>query len=359
MLNHLLEYVKSMRSYIDPVCFVVHDNLDETPLRLRVPFSDGDAPGGVSQLAKVYVTEKHWTMVLRTSHIDHTGSSASSSLSSGSEQNQSDPTRFLLIYGAWSPSVVAADRGTATAIAAVMQRAPQPPAVIEELFPYRLRLAERDEAGANIKAERLHGNTLNGWSSMTWHCTAHKVHSIAEKVLSLDKNTVSGVINTLLSMQTTQHLEQLQEALVRVAQSSLRVVPWRDLAPDVALHRKNVLTQFAPDKKTPRKRATVALLCSLFNGDWRKDNVAEHLCCGEGCCSTLEETSHKIGVAIRALLRTCKPSKLCKDNWLQWRRPIGLVGLLCYIHKLLPRAFSVAFPKRRQPEPPHQEVKKG
>ena len=238
MLNHLVDYVKSMTSYIHPLCFVWHENLDETPLRLRVPFSDTDAPGGVSQLAKVYVRENHWSMVLKTSHMDHSSTASSVSTSSGSEQPQSDPARFLLIRGAFSPSMVAAERSTATAIAAVMLRTPQPPAVIDEIFEHKLRLAERDEAPANIKAERLHGNTLNGWTSMAWHCTAHKVHSIADKVLGLDKDTVSGVVNTLLCMQATQHLEQLQEALVRVAQSSLIVVPLQDLPPDVALYRK-------------------------------------------------------------------------------------------------------------------------
>ena len=115
---------------------------------------------------------------------------------------------------------------------------------------------------------------------------------------------------------------------------------------------KNVLTQFAPDRTTQRKRATVALLCSVMNGDWRKSDSVLHLCPGEACCTSKEHTSHKIRVAIQALLRTCKPSKLCKDNWLQWRRPIGLVGLLCFIHRLLPRAFCIAFPKRSKQEPP-------
>ena len=337
MLDSLLSYVKSMRPYITPLCFVHHQTLDETPLRVRVAFDARDAPGGNSQLSKIYVTESQWSMTLKVAHMDHT---------KGSE-DEDMVARYLFIYGAWSPCVVASDRSTATAIAGVINHAPRPPLSVDDLFPSRLKLLERDEAPANIKADRLHGNTLKDWTAMVWHCTSHKCHTVAEKTLALAKPTLSGVVNTLLAMQSSQQLEQLQKALKSVVQSSLVIVPFRDLPPDAVRYRHNILKQFAPDHSTPKKRATVALLCSLLNSDWRKKAV-EHACAGEECCQDLADTAEKICVALVSFLKACKPSKLCKDNWLQWRRPIGIVGLLCHIHRLLPQAFAIAFPTRKK-----------
>eukprot|EP00971_Amphidinium_carterae_P323523 6429238-Amphidinium_carterae.1 len=329
-LHHeVLEYVQSLHGSLIPLAFIHHRSLDETPLRLRVAFEAEDA-GGVSQLAKVYVVENHWSMVLKRA------------APLGETWQDSD---FLLLTGSWSPSIVASSSSTGTAIAQIMAHCAHPDPLVDTLFTRKYVLNETDEGAANLKAERLNTSSLDNWTSLHWFCTAHKAHTVADKTFLLGKTTLTGVVNALMSVQTAQQVSRLGNALEHLVQHSLVVSPADGLSEEARIYRRNVLEQFVPDKKLAKKHSAVVLLAALLNGDWRNSAVVEHRCSGLACCTSRDETISKLKCALVALLKTLKPVKLCKDNWMEWRKPISLIGLLCFMHQLLPRAFSIAFPE--------------
>ena len=339
LLQSVLAYIRSLPEFVKPVCFTHHEALDETPLRIRVAFSDIEGHG-VSQLAKIYAVESEWSILLEIVPFQQIVASHSST-------HDQTHREYLLIHGCWSPRLAAADSSNAYSIASVMRDSPRPPPEVSEMFPLKLRLQEWDEAGANLKAQRLFQSTLPDWHSIEWYCSAHKAHSVAEKVLGLAKPTLTGIIYTLLCLRGAQQLLRLEFALTSLVKASLIIRPMAPLSEATKAYRRAILKQFLPLPSVPKQRGTVLALCSLLNGDWRT-NELEHYCSGPPCCTSKQDSQDKVISALLATIRCCKPSRLCRDNWLEWRRPINIVALLTYIHAMLPQAFPVAFPTKKQ-----------
>eukprot|EP00971_Amphidinium_carterae_P021655 427237-Amphidinium_carterae.1 len=49
---------------------------------------------------------------------------------------------------------------------------------------------------------------------------------------------------------------------------------------------------------------------------------------------------------LRKLLKVLRPTKLNRDNWAEWRRPVNLVLLLALIHNMLATLWPLAFPSK-------------
>ena len=203
LLQEVLTYVETVCDRLCPVAFLFHQTVDETPLKVRVKFEGMDNQRG--QLAKVFVAESSWSMLLRDS-----------STASRDEAHDEDTMhkQHLFIFGAWAPVMRASNNASATAIAGIFESCPQPGEQVARLFKHKIRVLECDENPANLKASRIWKEMADqNWSEMVWLCSAHKTHTISDKTMSLCHEAMSGTVNVLLSMHSTMQLNQLQRAL--------------------------------------------------------------------------------------------------------------------------------------------------
>ena len=57
---------------------------------------------------------------------------------------------------------------------------------------------------------------------------------------------------------------------------------------------------------------------------------------------SLEKTQHLVKKALHL-----KPTKLNRDNWLEWRKSFSMLGLLTFIHDTVASVFPRAFPPKK------------
>ena len=246
--DDILGYVASRRQAgVRPVAFLTHNKFDETPLRLQTRYHMADQQ---VTLTKVFVVEHSWCMVLR--------------------YNTPALEGHLCIEGAFAPQVYGAESATAETIANILQHSEALP-LAANVFEEKWRLT--DEGPNNHRAEakmtRLHNN--HGWQCAHTLCCAHKIHSIATKTWSLQKTCLTGVIRTLLTLESPGALARFQEALVDIACSEVLVRYDVVLAPAAVQERAKIMQLFAPaPRQSKRASKSVRDICdSLLNGDWQ------------------------------------------------------------------------------------------
>ena len=331
-LQQLQKYVWRMQQahLAKPLALFVRIGFDETPMKLRVATEDDNL--GFAQLSKIFAVESSWSLLLEDAR-----------------DSAQDESSLLILQGQFSHSVRASDSTSAESVAAVLQSCPRPTGGIEELFPVKYRSVESDAAPANLKAERLWQKEHDGWEqTLHYECVAHKCHAIAEKTWHLQKETLSGVTHTLLSLQGGQQMEMVLTALDRVVEQRCTRIISQGLTPAAMQHRKTMLDLFLPPRRHSRQRSVVVAACCVANGDWRKQNVLEHLC-GPTCCQSDEEAVLKMKVALRDLIKTLRPNRLCRGNWLEWSKPMAFIGILS-MHNLLQVLLTAAFSSRLSSE---------
>ena len=328
-----LTSVGSFRS----LCFIEFQAYDESPLRVRVNW-DGSARAP-NQVAKVFVALTQWALVLQK-----TASSIAA-----------EEPEFLVLHGVLSPAVRAADSTSARGVAAVIANTPRPANVAKEFLEgaWVIRVAESDGLAANAKAERLLFRAEQN-THLHIECMAHRVHSIADRVWELDKATLSGVVHCLLTMRSSGQMLALEKALVHVLEQRLVIDQSSERMTDDAMHfRRGVLQCFLPQPRSPRKRTVCLLLAGMLNADWRVTSRITHQC-QQGCCNNKEESLSKIKDLLHRVMRSLRPSRLCRANWQEWHKPMCVLGLLGSMHNLLAEAFELSM--TNSPVEPYPEV---
>ena len=324
-LKKILRYVTMMRTAgeLRPILFCERMSYDETPLRLRVCSSD-TVQGGV-ELAKVFVVETSWSMLL--------------------QDTSAEQSPFLVLQGHASPSVRSADGASAEAIAAVLKSTPHIREAELGMFEWRVRQSECDENPANPRAERMWASYSTGYTLMQLFCICHKVHTPCDKTWKLGLSVLKGATRTLLSMQSSTQMASLQRQLLVMIEEKLQVVP--DALPAEAVSfRRNVLRVWLTGKLRPRHRALVLFVSgALLNGDWRSPNL-QHIC--RGCCESRAHTMERFKLMLPKLLAGLRPRALCRGNWCEWATPLSSIGVLAGMHQLLPSLFQMAFGKEEQ-----------
>ena len=329
-LDELAQYLTALHASgsIECVSMTWQQIYDETQHNLRVQFAE-DA-GMESQTAKVFVVETAWSMLVRNK--------------SGMDYNAGSPeaaTNFLHIQGVLSPFFSAADSATAQSTAAVLAASPPVPACLTKIFRFSTRVAESDEAPANIKAERMFQQHLldhgHEYEHLHWVCSAHKAHAMAEKCWDMSASTLTGVCAALLDVQKTQPLARLRAALLDIIAERVRILPAQPLTEAARDYRSHVVKLYCPRVQYPRKRATLLGFCAIYNGDWRSHEEVIHIC--DGCCESPQETVEKMQHVANQLLRTLRPHKLCRANWLEWCKPLQYM-IFGHIHDLLRAAYE-------------------
>ena len=307
----------------EAVCLLEHSVFDETPLLLRVKF-----PGEHSEKerAKVYVIELEYALLLKKLNVD-------TDLAHGNH---------LLLRIPCSVQIRVAENGTGENIRNVLLHSSLLPDTQDLLqqFRHRIRLTECDEAGSNLRGERLLSAARgHQFQLLTVICTAHKVHAAAKKTMSLPLYLplCSGIINTLKVLWDRKHVKAWKEELRTHIRSTL-VILHRDavVLPHAArVFRSEALELFAPSRDHPRLQALSHYIAeSLLNGDWRKKEL-QHLCIGKQCCNSEEETFSKVERHVLRLARGLKKSMFTRDNWKDWPAQLRFFGLLTSMHSML------------------------
>ena len=159
-------------------------------------------------------------------------------------------------------------------------------------------MSETDEAGANLKAERMYQDEFeagrgNVAPAFHWICSGHKCHAVAEKSFMLFASTLSSIVSTLLVVQTSQQLERLRAGMTKVLRSKLRILPCSPLSAAATHYRRNTLTLYTPPARHPKKRAAIITMAILLNGDWRNRQEIQHMC-NDQCCASREVTINRV-----------------------------------------------------------------
>ena len=253
----------------------------------------------------------------------------------------------LVLRGEWGPTLRAADSASAEAIASVLSTSLQIPERALVLFDDVHRLAECDEASANLRAQNLLRYVNPKPKLLEVVCLAHKCHAVSEKVFAVDRPALTALTRILLSLIHGQHLMQFLRALQsEIEARCVRIVVEGDqdnLTGAAMAHRQNILRVYLPEKHHCRRRAVVTTMCAVFNGDWAVRGEFQHYCLDENCCASRQESVWKMQHVMRRAMKSLKPSKLARSNWLEWHRSVDFVCLLCHIHDLFRIAYLAAF----------------
>ena len=333
-LEHVTEYILSLQGWVSPLALVIAQKYDETQIRLKVAFHEEEMNEGEVQKARAFVIETSWMAIVRRDR--------------GMDFDEENPaSNQILLHGTYSSALRAANNTTAEAIAGILCSAPHPSESVLKAWPRVIRLAEADEAASNTKAERLlkqhyldQGVNI---TTMQWACTAHKLHAMADKVWQVMPATMSGICSVLLALQTSSQISLLRDALESLIQDRSQTVSPAALSADAVRHRQSLLECYLPPISQPRKRAVVLSLFAVCNGDWRLPRTIQHVCAGERCCSQPRIAAERMVQIIRKMLRSLRPSRLCRANWLEWTTPLIFIALLEKLNFLLQDAFALAF----------------
>ena len=267
--DSLATYVSAMvtAGVFLPVALIHRLSFDETPLKLAAM---GDH-GMVTTLCKLFVYHSSWGAVVRSAE---------------------DGSAFLL-NAAWSPLLRTAESTCGECVAGVLRSAPVSPKQLEDLFRKKalLRCVETDEAGGNIRGERLFQSSRGDlpWIFLHSFCAAHKIHLMSERTWGLSKGTLKGALRSLLLFSSAAHFSKSLHTLVEEIPKMCQVV-YNDLSTEGQQYRKSILNSFLPTQ--PSKRSwVITSSMRLLNSDWRVPNVLMHRC-GPGCCRDKEHSQN-------------------------------------------------------------------
>lgn len=204
-----------------------------------------------------------------------------------------------------------------------------------EVFPVRVRIPTCDRFGANLKAERLiasHHETL----SIPFVCDVRKHSSCVQKSLHLASNTLSGLVNLALALESAGSLNRLRDCLQSIFEESLIIAhtPPPDEESDEFQHRLAVYDLFLP-LRGPKDKKRRFILQAFANGNIQSSEIVHH--CVYQCCDSHEETLKRFRSEVTEALLPTKLQVLNRKSWTGADRVLEWAGLLHSPYQLLPR----------------------
>ena len=277
ILNSVITYIELNRDQWQPLLFCGHVKYDETPLALRAQYSEGEP---YAHNTKTYVIEVEWQALLQ-----HNSGSV-------------DPGHMFLIHGAFAPAVRVGQNSTAETIHCTLQNVnliewPR----IRELFGQTWRIAETDEAGANLRAEEMWRQSDAGCGTRQLQivCAAHKCHSVASRVWQMFPDLFYGFRQTMKVLKSPGCFQLFTDTVVRIIIERLKIV--YAVPQEAVWFREDTLRFFRPcETDGLANMACVDIVCNnLLNGDWRDQTCVQHVCVpGQSCCTSKHDTVAKI-----------------------------------------------------------------
>ena len=336
-LHSLLGHIRTMsklRLWRAIAC-LEHLAYDETMVNLRFCFEGQNK--SERQVGRVYVIERAWTFlveVLPTElHIE------------GPVQK-----KFCVFEMNMCPQIRASENATGDTIAAVLQSLAKKDLELSNLFPWRIRLAETDECGANLRAEAiiLHNRAQQNhdvWGHLQVSCLAHKAHDCASRTWALMPAVISGIIQVCKHLNQAGSMATLCESVSGLIAGRLRVVVG-DAAPlsrEALKFREIVLQYFSPPPQQLRRRAAMLAALEYFNSDLRRKDII-HFCRGSECCRSPDESKAKGIVLMKHLTMSLRPEMFSRSNWTAWTSTLRFFGVATSLHcGLIVEAFHLAF----------------
>ena len=270
-------------AYVDRVTY------DETPLKSVISWG-GQRIG--PEVAKNFVFQSSWALLVRHEKIGYDASQDDMA-----ENSERVAAYDYVIYRGWmSPQMRATDSAKGEAVAAMLRSCPEPPKLINDpsFCENRIRLVETDSAPSNSRGERLWNRYRPGWQQCEVPCSAHRIHSAAERTFQMTLPWLRGATRTLLVSLQAYYMAAIRRAFEDLVRERCVVIKKEDfsLSREARIYRRNIIETFIPDMKSSRKRSRALLLfCCVFNGDWRQDSVIQHICSGEACCANGREST--------------------------------------------------------------------
>ena len=315
-----------------PICYLEHVLYDETPLQIIVQYRGDESAD--KQVAKTFMVEVEWALMCAVS---------SPPLGVG-EQIAARGPRFFTLRGRFSPSIRAAASTDAETIFQLLATTPQPPEIVNSLFPVRIRNAETDGAGANARAETfVLDDVRKGWWPLHIGCCAHLIHSSATRTwgLPLEANTIQGVIHAGKVLTSAGNMKLLKDKVTELVTD--RIVVLVNPVDDGV--RSAVMSFFLPQAQTPRKRAVMMAIAEFFNGAWGKQKTLQHICAGQHCCKDREETTRTAGRLLRKMVSCLLGRVFSRANWAAWAQSLEWFCFSDALHGLVTDAFQQCFKK--------------
>ena len=297
------------------ILYIRRARYDETPLKVR-----SRAPVAGSELsphAKVLQSELSFYVLVRCSRTEE----------------------HLLFFGSVPCPLKLLDRTTAevTKAAVTADVANLEDAVLQDRFPWKLRVATVDRYGANLRCERSILHDSEGWSKYTKPCDLHLAAQVLLKTTALAERDVSGLLNTCLSQQGAGVLQELQQCFQEVLRERLVVYYEAPPAGRLQEHRQEVLDLFLPvDLQQPSRTVLLRryMISALFNGNYAREDAVEHYCT-YGCCRDYDTTVRRFATFGVWSMLCSKCPRFPRSRWTNQPQSVSWGGLMASVHNLL------------------------
>ena len=234
------------------------------------------------------------------------------------------------------------DRNTAECLTASLQRTySQIPELksFEDRFPIQIRMPVIDSFRANLKSERYFEHVARctapdttQFVSSVYLCDVHKTSNAIKAATSLQDDTMSGLVNLALSMESAGSTDALRRILADIFEEQL-VVVYGTPPPEHEAHRMAVLDSFLPATSMKARRRRF-IIQSLLNGNISDAEEVQHYCSFTCCASHQQTLSHFQRYLTQALLPS-KMAVLSRKSWTGADRAVEWAGLLQSHHHLL------------------------
>ena len=291
----------------EPITLLEHQFHDETRLRLRMRTAKEES--GDLECARVFAVETKFSALLR--RVPASWMSAAAAKEGGHEH--------CIVELPLSVQVRGSVDATAESIASVLSSCFQLPHGAAEVFQNKIRLLECDECSANLKAEQiLLAEWSSRWMSFPSVCLCHKIHSGATKSWTLEQGIITSLVQTTLHVGMGGTMQHLKAAVTAVVDQKLVILREPLLHAGAEEYKQRVLKYFRVSPKQHKAQAVVEVATRFFNSEWRQNDCIYHVCPGESCCLSLQDSRQKAKLLIKKLLTSLRPKVFSKADWLTW-----------------------------------------
>lgn len=259
--------------------------------------------------------------------------------------------------------LLALERNTAECQVAVLRRieaAVPDLSAFRSMFPLRVRLPVIDRFSANSRGERFlrQRNSCNDGSrdiSTIFACDVHRVATSMSRGFDIQEDSVSGLVNIGLALESAGSTESLRQALQQIFLDELEIV--YDSVPkgDVLRHRVAVYDAFLQIPITDdrskhfswkvRKRRFI--LSYFANSDLSGDAITHF--CEFSCCSSPQETMRRFQTDVVWALIPHKMPVLSRKSWTGAKEATAWAGLLACHWGLLTKLLVKVVGKAQYP----------
>ena len=335
-LSNVLRYIRFMTGSgaVTPLLFTHHVKYDETPMRLSTEIDEVGTR--TAQITKLFAIEQDWSALLEIHDLQE----------GDLKHQRNQPPQYMLLQASASPSFRIGASAKAETVLEILNDA----SVIDRsevagAFPDFTRVVETDENPANMRAEKiwLHRALEKGpVQSLHALCSAHRVHSIAQKSWPFFETGTSALISTLKIMSGNGALQAFQRHLQAEIEETLQIV-FAPLSEAAQAHRHHIMELFTPPlAEKPRSASTLRIFSTfLLNGDWRHTGHVEHRCLK--CCEDKAAFMGKLKIYLPRVMAALTVKVLSRSDWRAWQGSTFFVGYLSGVHSLFQKTFMRTF----------------